>query len=70
MNTRPILAIILELLSPPLGFCSRQTEAAHQEAHKITATIPQSTSVTLTERYVCQIRSKAHIKIRVLESGR
>jgi membrane fusion protein (multidrug efflux system) len=31
--------------------------------------MPQATSVTITERYVCQIHSQRHIKVRALEMG-
>jgi membrane fusion protein (multidrug efflux system) len=69
MKIRPILTMIFGLLSLPLSSCSRQTEEAHHEAHKITATTPQATSVTVTQRYVCQIHSQRHIKVRALEIG-
>ena len=47
----------------------KHTEEHHEEPHKIVATTPQSTSVTLTQQYVCQIHSQRHIEVRVLERG-
>src|SRR5262249_50009981 len=69
MKLSPILAIILPLVSFSLPACNRHNEEHHEEVHKIVATSPQSTSVTLTERYVCQIHSQRHIKVRALETG-
>jgi membrane fusion protein (multidrug efflux system) len=44
-------------------------EEEHVEAHKITATNPESKAITLLQRYVCQIHSQRHIKVRALERG-
>jgi membrane fusion protein (multidrug efflux system) len=44
-------------------------EEEHAEAHKITATNPESKAVTLVQQYVCQIHSQRHIKVRALERG-
>ena len=68
MKTRPILIVLAGLLWLPVA--SGGTEAAHQQVQKITAAIPQCTSVALTERYFCQIHSKAHTKVRALQAGR
>jgi len=64
-----IPALSMALISLSLSSCNRETEAAPHEVHKITATSPQSTNVTITERYVCQIHSQRHIKVRALEMG-
>src|SRR4029079_16496486 len=69
MTSRPFLAILLAPLFLSLAACGQQTEAAPHEVHKITATSPQSTNVTITERYVCQIHWQRHIKVRALEMG-
>jgi len=69
MTSRPFLAILLAPLFLSLAACGQQTEAAPHESQKITATTPQSTNVTITERYVCQIHSQRHIKVRALEMG-
>ncbi|MFM7108953.1 MAG: efflux RND transporter periplasmic adaptor subunit [Planctomycetaceae bacterium] len=52
--------------------CAARHEAAdesHHQTHRIIATSPQRTSVTLTQQYVCQIRSQRHIQVRALERG-
>jgi membrane fusion protein (multidrug efflux system) len=69
MKVRPIVAILLALISLSLSSCNRQTEQAHEEPHKIVATTPEVKAVTITQRYVCQIHSQRHIKLRVLEMG-
>ena len=69
MKVPPILVIILALISLSLSACSMHQEEQQHEAHKITATSPQSTAVTLTQPYVCQIHSQKHIKVRALEMG-
>ena len=51
------------------AFFQGHREEQRHEAHKITATTPQSKAVTLTQQYVCQIHSQRHIKIRALEMG-
>lgn len=37
--------------------------------HKVLVTNPQTKDVTITTRYVCQIRSRKHIEIRALNEG-
>lgn len=73
MKVAPISAIIpvlaMAAISLSLSSCNRETEAAHHEIHKITATSPKQTNITITERYVCQIHSQRHIKVRALEMG-
>jgi membrane fusion protein (multidrug efflux system) len=49
--------------------CNTHREEHHHEAHKILATSPESKTVTITQQYVCQIRSQRHIKVRALERG-
>jgi len=39
------------------------------ETHKIVATSPLAKSVTVTQKFVCQIHSRRHIKVRALEMG-
>jgi membrane fusion protein (multidrug efflux system) len=69
MKLHPVLAILLALIPLSLSSCNRVTEAHQVEHHKIVATSPQVTAVTITERYVCQIHSQRHIKVRALEQG-
>jgi membrane fusion protein, multidrug efflux system len=47
----------------------KQSEQPQQEHRKIVLTSPQAMDVTVTQRYVCQIRSQRHIKISALGSG-
>src|ERR1700678_755761 len=68
MKIRPVLAIILAMVSLSVSACTH-VEAEEHEAHKITATNPEQKSVTLTQQYVCQIHSQRHIKVRALEMG-
>lgn len=60
---------VMLLASIAVPGCSKHTEEHHHEAHKITATTPQVKPVTLTQHYVCQIRSQRHIEVRALETG-
>jgi membrane fusion protein (multidrug efflux system) len=69
MKISLILAAILALISLSLSACNMHQEEAPHEHHKIVATSPQSKSVILTQRYVCQIHSKRHIQVRALEMG-
>jgi membrane fusion protein, multidrug efflux system len=46
-----------------------QSEQPQQEHQKIVLTSPHAMDVTVTQRYVCQIRSQRHIKISALGSG-
>lgn len=69
MKSSPILVLLLMPICLSLSSCSRQTEQPDEEHHKIVATTPQVTAVTVTERYVCQIHSQRHIQVRALEQG-
>lgn len=42
---------------------------SHEEHQKIVATSPMAKDVTITEPYVCQIRSRRHIEVCALERG-
>src|SRR5262249_16184594 len=69
MKVPRMARLLLALVPLSLSACSRHTEESHGEHHKIVATSPQVTAVTITERYVCQIHSQRHIKVRALETG-
>ena len=69
MKVSPIPAIVLALTCVSLPACNMHHEEEHQEAHKIIATSPVSTAVTLTQQYVCQIHSQRHIQVCALETG-
>jgi membrane fusion protein (multidrug efflux system) len=67
---RLVGSMVLALVSLSLPACNMQHhEEEHHEAHKITATTPESKAITLTQQYVCQIHSQRHIKVRALERG-
>jgi len=61
-----ILFLALSLVVLP--GCSSHPEEP-REGQKLVVTTPESKSVTVTERYVCQIHAQRHIKIRALERG-
>jgi membrane fusion protein, multidrug efflux system len=69
MKTSPTLTVILGLIFLSLSACNMHKEEEVVEAHKITATNPESKSLTMIQRYVCQIHSQRHIKVRALERG-
>lgn len=69
MKSSPILAILVVLVFFSQPACSTQSEAHHEEAHKVVATSVQSKEITLTQQYVCQIHSRRHIQVRALEVG-
>lgn len=62
------LIVAVGLTSVSITGCTGQRED-HRESQKIIVTTPESKSVTVTERYVCQIHAQRHIKIRALERG-
>lgn len=68
MKSWPIRAVALASLAVLAAGCAHPEEVPH-ETQKITATSPLLQPVTLTQRYVCQIHSRRHIKVRALEEG-
>jgi membrane fusion protein (multidrug efflux system) len=74
LNTFKILKMIrvLTLISLPVLFlcasCSHKEETAEEETH-FTVTSPLKKDTTVTQDYVCQIRSIQHIEMRALERG-
>jgi membrane fusion protein (multidrug efflux system) len=58
---------MLILLS--LSACSRQTDRVRQGARKVTVTTPQAKSVSIPERYACEIQSQRHITVHAVERG-
>lgn len=44
-------------------------ESSHHEQIKIVVTTPKVQDVTITDSFVCQIRSQRHIEVRALDSG-
>ena len=68
MKFSPIPTLILATIALTLPACNH-AEEEHVEAHKITATNPESKALTLIQQYVCQIHSQRHIEVRALERG-
>jgi membrane fusion protein (multidrug efflux system) len=69
-----IACILLAVLALSLPAChpvhAGEKEQEHAEHHeKIVATRPMVKDVTITQKYVCQIRSQRNIEIRALEGG-
>ncbi|MFO0843772.1 MAG: efflux RND transporter periplasmic adaptor subunit [Gemmataceae bacterium] len=65
----PILAILMSLIFLSLPACHKDEERHESEQHKIVLTSPMAKDVTITQQYVCQIRSQRHINVRALQSG-
>jgi membrane fusion protein, multidrug efflux system len=72
MKVSPFQAVVLALFSLFLASCQRlngEEEQAEQEHHKITVTSPEMKDVTVSEQYVCQIRSQRHINVCAFVNG-
>ncbi len=69
MKNTAINTLVIATITLCLSGCNTHKEEHHHEAHKIVATTPQSKPVTITQRYVCQIRSQRHIEVCALERG-
>lgn len=69
MRISQILATILALISLSLPACGKHGEQSEQEQHKIVVTSPKVKDIIVTERYVCQIHSRRHIKVRAMQNG-
>src|SRR5580698_7653545 len=68
----PIRFVLLAICSLSLAACNKlngQEEQAPEEHHKITVTCPKSKDVTITQQYVCQIRSQRHINVCAFVNG-
>ena len=64
-----MLAVLLALVSLALPACHKDKDHQEAEHHKIVATSPVAKDVVFTQQYVCQIRSRRHIKVRALQNG-
>ncbi len=51
------------------SYFQKHEEQTQEEPRKVVVTSPEVKDVTLTQQYVCQIRSKRHIDIRALDDG-
>ncbi len=72
MKVSPFQAVVLALFALSLPACQKlagQEEQAEEEHHKIVVTSPASKDVTVTQQYVCQIRSQRHINVCAFVNG-
>lgn len=69
MKVPSILASLAGLMLPFVAGCNHHHEEHHEEPHRVVATTPIAQDVTITQKYVCQIRSQKHIELRALEGG-
>jgi len=72
MKVSPVLALLAAILSLSLPACHRmnaEEKDAHEDQHKIVVTSPLVKDVTITQQYVCQIRSQQHIEVCALQDG-
>jgi membrane fusion protein (multidrug efflux system) len=67
LSVLPVL--VVALLCAALPACNSHRKELPEGDHKVVVTSPQSMAVTITRKYVCQIHSKRHIKVRALERG-
>lgn len=72
MKVSKLLAVALALISLALPACHmhHEEEQDRQEQHKIVVTSPLAKDVTITQPFVCQIRSQKNIEVCPLVSGR
>ncbi len=72
MKVSTVAVVIPVLICLSLSACHmhHEEEQDHQEQHKIVVTSPLVKDVTITQQYVCQIRSQTNIKVCPLVSGR
>jgi membrane fusion protein (multidrug efflux system) len=69
MKVSPLPVVILALVTFSLPACHRHEEQAHAEHQNIVVTTPKVQDVTITQQYVCQIRSRRHIEVCPLTEG-
>ena len=63
------LAVAAALILATAGVVILGRQQPHNEAHKIAVTTLQSNAVTVTQPYVCQIRSHHYIEVRAPQAG-
>jgi membrane fusion protein (multidrug efflux system) len=68
MRASRILVIILALTAFCVPACQQHEEEVHND-QEIVVTTPKVEDVTITESFVCQIRSQRHIEVCALEGG-
>lgn len=65
----PLALLALPACNPVHAEHTEHGGEPHHEHRKIVATRPLVRDVTVTQRYVCQIRSQRNIEVRALEGG-
>ncbi|HVU88475.1 MAG TPA: efflux RND transporter periplasmic adaptor subunit [Pirellulales bacterium] len=63
------LARLKEFVEGRFSASSHQDEGDAQSEQRIVVTTPKVEDVTITESFVCQIRSQRHIEVRTLDGG-
>jgi membrane fusion protein (multidrug efflux system) len=66
---RPVTTLMLVVALVSGGVLGLANMQPHREHPKIVVTSPKATDVIITQRYVCQIQSHRHIKVRALDNG-
>ncbi|MDB5345076.1 MAG: family efflux transporter, subunit [Schlesneria sp.] len=69
MKGSRVQTLILLLVSLSLFACSSPKVKPPRKAPQVTVALVQSKTVTLSEKYVCQLRADHHIEIRAQEIG-
>ncbi|QJW94133.1 efflux RND transporter periplasmic adaptor subunit [Frigoriglobus tundricola] len=68
--SKALSVLALALISLSLPACDLHKEEQHHEEHqKIVVTSPEIKDVTVTQPYVCQIRSQRNIDVKALQEG-
>ncbi|QEL19773.1 efflux RND transporter periplasmic adaptor subunit [Limnoglobus roseus] len=72
MKISPVQTILLSLIFLSLPACDmhKDDHGEHEEHHRIVVTTPKAMDVTVTQPYVCQIRSQRYIEVCALDGGR
>lgn len=69
MNVSLVRTATVLLLTLTLLACDSSSQAPRGEAPEVTLVTVQPQAVTLTQRYVCRLRSHHHVEIRAPETG-
>jgi membrane fusion protein (multidrug efflux system) len=69
MRASLIAGVVLSLATLSLTACNKHEEHAHSEHQNIVVTTAKVQDVTITQQYVCQIRSGRNIEVQPLQEG-
>lgn len=69
MNVSLVRMATVLLFTLTLSACDSSSQAPRGEAPEVTLVTIQPQAITLTQRYVCRLRSHHHIEIRAPEAG-